>query len=139
MIRGALLDSSVLIAAERKRIDVERFALGQSDVVAISVVTASELLHGVHRTSDLRRRESRSAFVEWVLATFAVLDIDVSAARVHARLWADLASRGQMIGPHDLWIAASGIAAGFKLVTTNLREFSRIPDLAVEFWEEAGP
>ena len=47
---------------------------------------------------------------------------------------AELASTGKMIGPHDLWIAAACIAHGLTLVTANVREFQRVPGLAIESW-----
>jgi predicted nucleic acid-binding protein len=102
----------------------------------ISVVTASELLHGVHRASDPRIRSGREAFVEALLQSLRVLPIDLPTARTHARLWAELAAIGSMIGPHDSWLAAACIAHGHTLVTGNLREFSRVPGLRVELWAE---
>jgi predicted nucleic acid-binding protein len=76
----------------------------------------------------------RSAFVEAVLEQFPLLAIDVAAARAHARIWADLASAGLRIGPHDLWLAASCIAHGHTMVTANVREFERVPGLTIEVW-----
>jgi tRNA(fMet)-specific endonuclease VapC len=49
-------------------------------------------------------------------------------------IWAELASGGNLIGPHDLWLAAAAIARGLTLVTANLREFQRVPGLAIESW-----
>jgi tRNA(fMet)-specific endonuclease VapC len=55
-------------------------------------------------------------------------------AREHARIWADLRREGRMIGAHDLQIAATGIAHGIALLTTNRREFDRVEGLVVEEW-----
>ena len=52
-------------------------------------------------------------------------------ARVHARIRAQLEAAGQLIGPHDLLIAATALAAGFQLATQNVNEFARVPDLSV--------
>jgi tRNA(fMet)-specific endonuclease VapC len=41
---------------------------------------------------------------------------------------------GQPIGHNDLFIAAHARALGLTLVTDNMREFSRVPSLAVENW-----
>lgn len=101
----------------------------------ISVVTASELLHGVHRAAAPDVRARRSAFVEAVLERFPILAIDLATARTHAQLWAQLASTGSLIGPNDLWIAAACIARGLTLVTGNVREFRRVPGLAIESWQ----
>jgi tRNA(fMet)-specific endonuclease VapC len=132
---GVLIDASVLIGFERDRAAIApRLAGREDEEFFVSVVTASELLHGVHRakTPDVRAR--RSAFVEAVLERFPLLSIDLPTARSHSQLWAELASTGKVIGPHDLWIAAACIAHGLTLVTANAREFERVPGLAVESW-----
>lgn len=95
---------------------------------AISVVTVSELLHGVHRASGARRAR-RSAFVEHLLAGLQGIPITEPIARVHADVWAQLAKRGDVIGAHALWIAATAIAHGFSLATGNATEFGRVPGL----------
>jgi tRNA(fMet)-specific endonuclease VapC len=132
---GVLIDSSVLIGYERGRIDLEQGIAGLEDeALFISVITASELLHGVHRARDINVRANRSAFVEAVLERFPILQIDLATARIHGQLWADLASSGQLIGPHDMWLAAAAMAQGLTLVTGNVREFQRVPGLALKSW-----
>jgi predicted nucleic acid-binding protein len=59
-----------------------------------------------------------------------VLSFDLDAARVHARIWAELARRGAMIGAHDLIIAATAVRHDLAVVTRNQREFSRVEGLA---------
>ncbi len=97
----------------------------------ISVITVSELLHGVHRALDSRIRVRRSAFVEHVLATFDAVPISKTIARVHAEIGADLSARGDLIGTHDLWIGATALAHDFGVATLNRRDFARIPGLRV--------
>lgn len=97
---------------------------------AISVVTVSELLHGVHRATGARRARRR-AFVEHVLAGFEPLPITETVARVHAEAWADLSRRGQAVGAHDLWIAATALAHGYGVVTDNREDFGRVRGLRV--------
>jgi len=60
-----------------------------------------------------------------------VQPFDLANARCHARLWADLELRGQMIGAHDLQIAAAALAFGHDLGTLNVREFQRVTGLRV--------
>ncbi len=132
---GVLIDASVLIEHERGRVDLTRHLEGRGEEeFFLSVVTASELLHGVHRAKDPSVRAKRSAFVEAILERFPLLPVDLATARTHAQIWAELASGGNLIGPHDLWLAAAAIAHGLTLVTANLREFQRVPGLAVESW-----
>jgi tRNA(fMet)-specific endonuclease VapC len=97
---------------------------------AISVITVSELLHGVHRAKGARRARRR-AFVEHLLSSLEPVPITEPVARVHAEIWATLAARGKVIGSHDLWIAATALAHGFGVATGNARDFERVPGLRV--------
>jgi tRNA(fMet)-specific endonuclease VapC len=129
---GLILDTSILIADERGKFDMPGF-LGQiaSPQPLITAITASELLHGVERAPDPVRRARRQQHVEQILASVFVQAFDLSQARCHARIWADLETRGLMIGAHDLQIAAAGIALGHDVATLNAREFHRIAGLHV--------
>jgi tRNA(fMet)-specific endonuclease VapC len=132
---GVLIDTSVLIEHERGRLELESHLRGrENEEFFLSVVTASELLHGVHRAQDGRIQARRTAWVEAVLERFPLLDVDLITARSHARLWAELASAGRLIGPHDLWLAATCLSRGLSLITVNVREFERVPGLTVENW-----
>ena len=136
---GVLIDTSVLIAHERGDLDLDetiapRIAGREDDEFYLSVVSASELLHGVHRAGGAPRRARRAAFVEAVLDQFPLLTIDLPTARVHAELWADLSAAGTPVGAHDLWIAAAAVARGLTLVTTDRRDFARVPGLTLEVW-----
>ncbi len=134
---AVLIDTSILIAYERGQLDVAARVVGREDDEAfLSVISASELLHGAHRAIDPAVRVRRMAFVEAVLARFPVLEIDLETARAHAALWSSLAQRGEMIGVHDSWIAATCIAHDLILVTANTREFNRVSGLRIENWAE---
>jgi tRNA(fMet)-specific endonuclease VapC len=124
---GTLLDSSVLIRLERSG---STLRFDDDEEVAIAAITASELLHGVHR-ADPRRRAQREAFVEHVFRVLPVYPFSLQTARVHARLWADLALAGHLIGPHDLIVAATALALGWSVATHNAIEFARVPGLVV--------
>ncbi len=133
---GTLIDSSILIAAERGRIDLGA-ALGAraDEAFAIAAITASELLHGVHRARTPTQRQRREAYVEQLLASLPVLAFDLLVARIHASIDAQLAARGLAVGVHDLLIGATAVAAGYKVATHDLRGFPRIPGVEVERWE----
>ena len=129
---GLILDSSILIADERGRFDMSAFLLhARPDPSAISAITASELLHGIERAQDAAIRLRRSTYVEGVFRLTTMLPFGLAGARVHARIRAQLETIGQLIGPHDLLIAATALAAGFELATLNVGEFSRVPGLSV--------
>ena len=137
---GILIDASVLIDCERSRLDVRHHIEGmENEECLLSVITASEMLHGVHRAQEADVRARRAAFVEGLLAALPILPIDLPTARTHAQLWAELASRGAMIGPHDAWLAAACIAHGHTLATSNVRDFSRVPGLKLQVWSRPDP
>lgn len=132
---GVLIDSSVLIDVERGRMSLGARLKGrENEEFFLSVISASELLHGVYRAADDGTRSQRSAFVEGVFDRFPLLEIDARTARMHAQIWAGLRMAGRMIGPNDLWIAASALAHGLTIATGNVREFDRVPGLVVETW-----
>ena len=139
---GTLLDTTVFIHLERSlrgrdpasaRRDVIRQLreeLGAYEEVAISAITASELLHGVHR-ANAANKVAREAFVEMVLDTIPVIPFDLLSARTHSRLWANLAANDIDIGAHDRIVAATAMAMGWSVGTANVPHFDRIPGLAV--------
>ncbi len=132
---GKLIDSSVLVAAERRILDLDaRLADHREEAFGLSVVTASELLHGVHRAPDSERRIQRERFVEGLLQRLPVLPVDLPVARVHAAIWADLAVKGVSVGERDLLIGATAIAHAYDIVTRDERSFPRIPGLVVIRW-----
>jgi tRNA(fMet)-specific endonuclease VapC len=127
---AVLIDTDMLVDLERGVVIPEvESAIGDEDR-AISVITVSELLHGVHRASGAQRTRRR-AFVEHVLGGMRAIEITEQIARVHADVWAQLAAKGQLIGAHDLWIAATAVTHGMSVATGNAEEFRRVPGLRV--------
>lgn len=132
---GVLIDASVLIEHERGRLDLGTLLEDRgAEEFFLSVITASELLHGVHRATDPGVRARRSAWVEAIVDRFPLMPVDLASARVHAQLWAELARQGRGTGPNDLWLAAQAVAHGLAMVTYNVREFERVPGLVVLTW-----
>lgn len=124
-----LIDTSVLIDAERGGGALHRVP-GDMERM-ISVITMSELLHGVHRAVDDAVRTRREAIIEDSLAEVELVPITAGIARVHAGIWARLEAVGEIIGMHDLWIAATALTHGLTVATTNRRDFERVSGLAV--------
>lgn len=130
---GVLIDSSVLIEWERKKFDLASFVEPrQSESFFISVVTVSELLHGVGRARRPEVRMRRSAFVERIIAEFPALEVDLAIARLHGEISATLSAQGLFIPAQDLWIGCTALYHGLSVWTCNLRDFARIPGLVVE-------
>lgn len=105
--------------------------LGPADLRLCSVVKA-ELLYGAHRSG--RAAENLMLLAD-LFGIYASLPFDDRAADAYGRLRVDLERRGQRIGPHDLMIASIALANNLTLVTHNVHEFARVPDLRMEDWE----
>jgi len=127
---SVLLDTAVLIAAARGTFDMPGYLAALGDApVALAAISASELLHGVERARDAVIRQRRREFVEGVLANVPAIPFGLPEARAHARIWAELACAGNLIGAHDLQIAATALVADSAVATLNVHEFSRVPRL----------
>lgn len=129
---GVIVDTSLLIAAERGTVRLEALleSLGV-EPLAMAAITASELLHGCHRATDPSVRARRSAFVDALLDLIPVVPFGLAEARRHALLWAELARQGTVLGPYDMLIGATALARGDAVGTINQREFARIAGLRI--------
>jgi tRNA(fMet)-specific endonuclease VapC len=128
-----LFDSDVLSAVLALRPNlavVRRLAAVPPDEQTTSAVNAGELLFGAIR----RDRPGLLERVEALLDVMAVVPFDESAARVYARLRADLEAAGTPLAEPDVRIAATALAYGLTLVTGNERHFRRVPALTLENW-----
>lgn len=127
-----LLDSNLCVAHLRgqraARHWLERHA---PDQVRLSSITRGELVVGVHKSSD---PEPALRALRLFLAPFASLPFDDEAADHYGQIRAILERQGQQIGPHDLMIAAIARVHGLSIVTRNIREFERVPGIAVVAW-----
>jgi tRNA(fMet)-specific endonuclease VapC len=128
-----MLDTNVCIDAirNRSRLLVERIRSRSVDDIAISVITLSELQHGIAKSSYPEK--NRVAMLEF-LVPFAVLPFDDMAARSYGQIRATLEAQGNAIGPMDMLIAAHALSRRVSLVTNNVDEFRRVPGLSVENW-----
>lgn len=124
-----ILDTTVLIGAERSTTGLERL-VGDDDDVAIASVTAAELLVGVELADDAHRSR-RAAFVHSVLDTLPVEVYDLPVARAHALLLAHARRTGRARGAHDLLIAATALARDRMVVTADDGGFADLPGVPV--------
>ena len=130
---GVIFDTSGIIALERNdRKAEEIISSREDDPFGISAITVAELLHGVERADTQTRKIKRQAFVEKVIELFPVFPFDTTIARIYARLWAALASKGTIVGSHDLIIAATALSMDYSVVTANMRDFEKIEGLRIE-------
>lgn len=128
-----LLDTSVCVQVLRgQAAAVRRLAAHRPEDVALPTMAIAELRYGAMRAKLSRAAHAR---LDTFLAVFDMVAFDVAAAEQHARIRQALATTGMPIGERDLVIAATAVAHGFIVVTGNLREFQRVPGVAVEAWE----
>jgi tRNA(fMet)-specific endonuclease VapC len=119
-----ILDTGVIIALERGKLDVDA-VLGADDA-AIASITAMELLVGVER-ADEAHKQRRMLHVEAIISSVPIVDYTLDVARVHARLAVQAMSLGKPRSAYDMIIAATAVADGRLLLTTDASaEFSTL-------------
>ena len=133
---GLILDSSVLIAAERQGKNARQVlsAISQGiglTEVGISVVTLIELAHGAVRAESLERKSKREKFIEELLFAMPVYPITVPIALRAGQLDGQNQARGVKVPLADLLIAVTALELGYGIATSNLRHFQQIPGLSV--------
>jgi tRNA(fMet)-specific endonuclease VapC len=114
--RRVILDTGVLIAIERGRLDIDA-VLGADDA-AIAAITAMELLAGAERADDAHK-QVRAIHVEALLSSLPIEAYSLSVARVHARLAVEAMSKGRPRSAYDMMIASTAAAANRVLLTTD--------------------
>ncbi len=117
MARRLILDTGVLIASERERANLADL-IAEDDDAAIAAITVAELRTGVELASD-RYRAPRNAFVQRVLDVLPVEPYDLATALVHGELLGYVQRTGVTRGAHDLIVAATALATGRTVVSTD--------------------
>jgi tRNA(fMet)-specific endonuclease VapC len=127
-----LLDTNVLSGVVKRpgSEPARRIAAMNRGEYCTSIVVACELRYGVRKKGS----QGLAAKVEQLLASIDVLPLEAEVDQHYAEIRVALERSGQPIGHNDLLIAAHARALGLTLVTDNMREFSRVPGLAVENW-----
>lgn len=133
---GVILDSSVLIAGERRKDSVAEVlkrveAVCGKTTAALSVATAIELTHGVYRAQTDADRKRRESFVEELFDAVAMHPLTLDIARLAGRIHGEQMNRGSVIDFPDLIIGATALHLGFDVVTLNVRHFTAVPGLSV--------
>lgn len=124
-----LLDTTVLIDAERDPAAVDE-VIADEDDTAIAAVTVAELRVGAS-LADGARRAARQSFIDAVVAVVPVISYDLSVAMAHARLLVATRKAGRPRGAHDLIIAATAVAGGRVVVTADPTGFADLPGVEV--------
>jgi tRNA(fMet)-specific endonuclease VapC len=129
-----LLDTNIIIAAVKGVPTVQaRLQTVQAVDVWVSPIVLGELEFGAEKSAFPERNRAK---LQILIDGFPVMTLDAATSRAYGRIRHDLERRGLPIGNNDLWIAAHALALGATLVTDNVREFARIPQLKIENWLE---
>ena len=132
-----LLDTNII--SELTRPDPSPHVIHQLEryghEAAITCITWHELLYGLERLPEGRKRTYLAEFInEVVKPTFPILSYEAVAAQWHARERARLDSIGQTVGFADGQIASLAVTANLILVTRNVKDFDSFDGLKIENW-----
>jgi tRNA(fMet)-specific endonuclease VapC len=133
---GLILDSSVLITAERQDKNARQMLAGFADTVgnteiAISVVTLIELAHGASRADTPQRKAKRLQFIEELLTALPIHSVTVSIALRAGQIDGESQAKGVRLPLSDLLIGVTALELDYSVCTGNLRHFQRITGLSV--------
>ena len=133
---GLMLDSTVVVAAERRGDTVAQFLRQVTSVTgdqefALSSVGLTELVHALYRAPSTQIRARREAFIHALLDVVEVVPFAKSTAFLAGRIDGEQRSIGVTIPSLDLLIGATALELGYSVATANLRHFQLIPGLAV--------
>lgn len=131
-----ILDSSIVIAAEREGSTVEglieqALTLAGDQDAALSAVGLTELIHGVYRAQTQEVRRRREVFLEELLLDLTVYPYTKEVAILAGKIDGDQRGKGITIPFADLLIGSTALFLGYSILTVNFRHFRMIPGLEV--------
>jgi tRNA(fMet)-specific endonuclease VapC len=132
MMKYMLDTNTCIYIIKRKPVEViNRFRQFQISQVSISSITLSELEYGVIKSSN---PEQNHLALAQFLAPIEILPYDNGAAQHYGELRLHLEKHGTPIGSLDMLIAAHALSTGCILITNNVKEFERVPNLKINNW-----
>ncbi len=136
-----LLDTNIVSEFSKERPNQNVIALyeARKKMCAISAVTWQELIYGVSKMPEGKRKDSISEFTEDLKNNFEIIPYDEFSANICGQLLGTCAKCGKTLPYCDTQIAATAIANGMVLVTRNVSDFAEASErtfLKVEDWFE---
>jgi len=133
---GIVLDSSVIITAERKAYSVrqilEQVHASQGEIeISLSVVTIAELVHGAYRAKTPEQQQQRLAFIERLCQDVPVHPVTLAIAHLAGRIEGQQEAKGIRVSFEDLLIGSTALHLNYSVATFNVRHFQQIPGLSV--------
>jgi len=130
-----LLDTNSFSALMRREATIcaHILALPPPDSIIISTITRGEILFGLARMPNGRRRRDLAGEAVHLFSQFACEPLSEAVADQYARIKLDAQLRGTPVAENDLWIASTTLNLNAILVSAD-SDFLRIPGLVVEDW-----
>ena len=133
---GLILDSSVVIAAERRgdspvQLVEQAIAMAGNQEAALSSVGLTELVHGIYRATTTQMRLRRKSFIDELRIALTIYPYTEETALLAGRIDGEQTAKGSIIPFSDLLIGATALSLGYSVLTGNVRHFKLIPGLNV--------
>ena len=128
-----ILDTNIciyIIKNKPKKVIIELKRHKPSEI-CVSAITYAELTYGVEKSMAVEKNRLALALL---FSNIEVLNFDIKAAIHYGKIRAYLEKQGTPIGPLDMMIASHAMSLGYTVVTNNIKEFERVPDLKLENW-----
>ncbi|HLJ25970.1 MAG TPA: PIN domain-containing protein [Candidatus Angelobacter sp.] len=133
---GVILDSSVLVTAERQGNNARQMLaavssrLGNTEI-ALSVITLLELAHGAARADTRERKAKREQFIGELLTALPIHPVTPSVALRTGQIDGENQARGVRLPLADLLIGVTALELGYSVATHNVRHFRMVPGLSM--------
>lgn len=126
-----MLDTNIYIIKNKAKKVIIELKRHKPSEICVSAINYAELTHGVEKSMAVEKNRLALALL---FSNIEVLNFDIKAAIHYGKIRAYLEKQGTPIGPLDMMIAAHAMSLGYTVVTNNIKEFERVPDLKLENW-----
>lgn len=128
-----LLDTNICIYFMKNQNPLlsQKILLHKPSELFLSTITVFELEYGVEKSNWVKQNGEKLAMF---LAPFNILPFTMDDAILAGKLRAYLQKQGTPIGPYDIQIAAQALSKNYTLISHNVKEFKRVPNLKLEDW-----
>ncbi len=136
-MQSFLLDSTTLsfLMERRAQVVAHMASVGPDDRVAICTIVRGEILYGLERMPPGRRRSENERAAAELFNVLPCDELSRAVADVYARIKYEAERQGTSLGENDLWIAATALAQGATVVTSDT-DFGRVNGLGTEDWTQ---
>ena len=135
-VLGVVLDSSIVITAERQSLPVPQLleaiqtAFGEIEL-SLSPVSVAELVHGIYRAKTAELSQRRGDYIDELVRLVPLHPVTLPSAYLVGQIEGQEAAKGNVLPFNDLLIAVAAIEQGYAVLTENLRHFEKIPGVRV--------